>query len=331
MLNGRWPRVTADGRDVATLEAEAAGEEAGGDAEPRLRAAVDQLAVDAVRAQEAAGIDLVTDGQVRWADMGAAVLRALASRDTGHTGLLARTWRATAALTERIVAQPVPGPYSLGRRVEADGDAEGRSAFTLELADVLAGELRALAAAGCPMVLVEEPAAVSIGAADGERALFAVAQQRLLALAPDLHAMLVIVGGSAWGVGAATILSAPYRSYLFDLVAGPDNWYLVRAAAGDRGVVCGALQAPSGQDQVPTVVWAAQYAASANGRGPERVGVTNASSLVDLAPAEAGAVLEVLARAAGLATLPPAEAVAEGLDPRTYPMGLGRRNRRRKP
>jgi methionine synthase II (cobalamin-independent) len=325
MLNGRWPRVTSTGIDVAALETEATGT-----AGAAGREAVEALIADAVRAQEAAGFDLIVDGQVRWSDPGAAVLRALADGDTGDGGLLVRTWRSTASLTDRATAQVVPGPYSLCRRVQAGLDAEARSTFTGEMADALGGELRALAAAGCPMVQVDEPHAVAIGADAAERALFADAQARLLAAAPGLHAMLLVTGGSAWEAGADTILSAGYRSYLFDLIAGPDNWYLVRAAEGDRGIVCAALQATSPLDQGPTLDWAARYAASANGRGPDRVGLANASSLDTLAPEAAAEALQTLANAARLGTLAPAEAVDQGIDPRTYPPTLVRRRRPRK-
>ena len=88
------------------------------------------------------------------------------------------------------------------------------------------------------MALVEEPAAIGIGTSgststdDAERALFADGEARLLADRPALHAMLAMTGGSAWPAGAATILDAPYQSYLFDLIDGPDNWHLVRAVAG---------------------------------------------------------------------------------------------------
>ncbi len=334
MLSGRWPRIAADGSRLASLEQEVASFEAPGPAQQaaqvRLAAAVDRLVEEVVQAQEAAGLDLVTDGQVRSADPGSDLLRAFQTGRTGDRGLLVRSWRATSALTDRTVAQTVPGPYSLGRRVTEGQEAGARSDFTLELADRLGGELRALAAAGCPVVLVEEPAAVAIGTDDAERALYANAQARLLAPAPDLHAMLVIAGGSAWEAGAETILAAPYRSYLFDLIAGPDNWYLVRATPGDRGIVCGALDARSRADQAPVLDWAARYAASANGRGPERVGVSNASSLEALAPDAAREALATLARAARLAVLPPTELVAAGMDPRTFPTGHGRVNRRRR-
>ena len=325
MLNGRWPRVTSTGIDLAALEAKATGT-----AVEARREAIEVLVTDVVRAQEAAGFDLIVDGQVRWPDTGAAVLRALADGFTGGDGLLVRTWRSTAALTDRATAQVVPGPYSLGRRVRAGLDAEARSTFTAEMADALGGELRALAAAGCPMVQVDEPDAVAIGADAAEQALFADAQTRLLAAAPDLHAMLLVTGGSAWEAGADTILAAPYRSYLFDLIAGPDNWYLVRAVEGERGVVCAALEATSPLDQGPTLDWAARYAASANGRGPDRVGLANASSLDALAPDAAAEALRTLAGAARLGTLAPAEAVDQGIDPRTYSARLVRRQRQRK-
>jgi len=88
--------------------------------------------------------------------------------------------------------------------------------------------------------------------------------------------------------------------------------------------VCAALRAPSTRDQAPLLVWAARYAASANGRGPDRVGLSNASSLASLDVAAARASLEAIARAARLAALDPADAVAAGLDRRTFAQPPGR-------
>jgi hypothetical protein len=329
MLHGRWPRVSAGGASLANLEADVAR---GRVPLSRLEAATEELVAEVVGVQVAAGLDLVTDGQVRWADPGAAVLRALGDGDTGADGLLVHAWRSTAALTDGVAAQSITGPYSLGLRVYEGRDAERRTEFTLELAARLAGELTALAAAGCPMVLVEEPAAVGIGTSgststdDAERGLFASAQAGLLADRPALHAMLVVTGGSAWPAGA------PYQSYLFDLIDGPDNWYLVRAAPGDRGIVCGAHRAESVADQLPELVWAARYAASANARGLERVGVANGASIADAAPDAIRRAAEALARASRLAPLPLDEAIAQGLDPRTirqpFDPPTGRRRRR---
>ena len=180
------------------------------------------------------------------------------------------------------------------------------------------------------MAVVEEPGAVTVGEDEAERELFADAQSALLRDAPALHAMLAISGGSAWEAGAETILAAPYQSYLFDLVAGPDNWHLVRAVPGDRGVVCGALRADSAADQAPELVWAARYAASSNGRGLERVGLANAGSLDGLSADDLRRAATALARAAYLATLPLEQAVAEGLDPRTIEQPSDPPTRRRR-
>lgn len=321
IVHGAWPRTLDDGPDLDALEADVAAGRAGPDT---LRDAVERAVARVVAVQVEAGIDLVTDGQVRWPDLGGAALAGLS--DGSHP--LLEAWRETAALTDRPVAQAVPGPYSLGRRADRGSpDPDGRRERTLALADGLAAEVRALAEAGCPVVMVEEPRAVDVGEDPGERALFAEAQRRLLALAPDAHAMLVVTGGSAHAAGAEAILAAPYRSYLFDLIGGPDNWYLVRDVPGERGIVCGALAVAEPrtgprdrvpEDPAPLLVWAAAYAASSAGRGPARVGLANASPLRAVRPETAAALAGSLGRAARLASMSREEAVAAGLDPRTF-------------
>ena len=96
-------------------------------------------------------------------------------------------------------------------------------------------ELRALAAAGCPLIEIHEPAATEIGADPTERALFRDAHRRLLDGVEDPHLSLAITGGNADGAGIETLLSARYSSLALDLIAGPDNWRLVVATPGDRG------------------------------------------------------------------------------------------------
>ena len=234
------------------------------------------------------------------------------------------------------VAQAVPGPYTLGRlaiddavamslaagETPPDGDERLRSRadVTIAIAGALADEIEALVAAGCPMVMVEEPDATRIGTDDRERALFAGAGTRLLAKSGGIHAMLVITGGSAHEAGGRTIFTPPWASLLVDLIAGPDNWTLVREAPGDRGIVCAALAVREDGlevDQAPQLVWAAGYAASANGRGIARVGLSNAGSLAGRTPEQARRALGELATAARYAAMPLADAVEAGLDPRT--------------
>ena len=324
MLSGAWPRVTADGIDLNGMEAAIT---AGARPSGSVASVVEGLVKEAVAAQVEAGMGLVTDGHVRWADPAAAVLEAIAARNTGPEGLLVRAWKAVASAVDglggtAVAAQALPGPYSLGRgHPGTRAGARDRMDRALGLAAALAGELAALAAAGCRIAIVEEPAAVLIGEDAAERELFVAVQRRLLAdvaASPALHPMLAVTGGSAAAAGPGVIFAAPYQSHLFDLVAGPDNWYLVRAAPTSRGVVCAALRVTEGApvDRLPELVWAAQYAASAGGRGLDRVGLANATLLDGMRPATARTALATLRRAASLAPMPLAEAVAAGLDPR---------------
>lgn len=319
MLAGSWPRVTIDGVRLDALEA---GLAEGAVPAAKVAAAIERVVVETVAAQVEAGMGLITDGRVRWADPAGALLAAIRDGETGAVGTLVRAWRSTAALADVPVAAVITGPWTLARLdVGGWGDASVVPGRAGELADALASELEALAAAGCPVVVVEEPAAVAIGADERARSGFARAQRRLMRRTPDLHAMLAITGGSAAGAGAETIVGAPYASFLFDLLAGPDNWHLVRAAAPERGIVCAALAAGDGRgaiDQSPQLVWAARYAASSGGRGLGRVGLANAAPLAHLSPEEARRALDALGRATAFSAMAPGDAVAAGLDKRTF-------------
>jgi methionine synthase II (cobalamin-independent) len=250
----------------------------------------------AVRAQETAGIEPVTDGGLPGASDPVAA------------------WQVTASLTERAVKQVLRGPYSLAWPTEAN--ASLREAATLAHAVASNSILRALAAAGCPLIEIHEPSATAIGTDATERALFREAHLRLLDGLDGTHCSLVITGGSADAAGADTILAAPYASLAVDLIAGPDNWRLVADAPGEIGIVCGALSpAADGDDGPEVLLWAAAYAASTGARGPDRVGLATASSLAGLPWPDAIRKIERLGAAARLAEVPASEAVSS-LDPR---------------
>ncbi len=281
-------------------------------------ASSEALAEAAVRAQETAGLEPITDG--------------------GHLGEWhpLDAWRATAALTDRTVKQSVLGPYSAGLAAGAAAGvaggaaasappaawaasgppAEGASAI-LTHAESLNTALRELAAAGCPLIEIHEPAATGIGTDPAARELYREAHRRLLDGVSGTHLSLAITGGDADTVGIETLLAPQYASLAVDLIAGPDNWRLVVATPGDRGIICGALPAADGSDDGPELLlWAAGYAASTGGRGPARVGLATASSLAHLSWPVAVRKLERLGEAARLADLPIEERVRH-MDPRS--------------
>ncbi|HEX8026116.1 MAG TPA: hypothetical protein VF484_07925 [Candidatus Limnocylindrales bacterium] len=246
----------------------------------------------AILAQEAAGLEPLTDGRL-------------------GTGTSLEAWLRAAGRTDRAVKQALQGPYTRSRAYA--GRARERAA--LALAEELRAEVEALADAGCPLVEIEESEAHLIGDDPVERRIFAAAHQRLADGSTGTHLSLSIVGGSAWEAGPAIILGAAYQSLAVDLIAGPENWRLVAATPAERGIVAGALTTRSGDDGPEVLLYAANYAASTNGRGRDRVGLGTSAGLDRLTWPAALEKLQRLGEAVRIASLSPAEAAAQ-LDPR---------------
>lgn len=317
--------------------------------EPLDPARLDALVARVVEAQDAAGLEPVTDGRLRWEGFLGPLTALEGLRASGPAGgrasgsaaatvesppawrhpLTVEAWRFAARATDRAVKQALPGPYSLGRALAGEavagsvaasvaraGEALGREVLTNAFAMVLRAEILALADAGCRLVEIEERDAPLIGPDETERRLFRDAHLALTDGIAGVHLSLAITGGSADAAGIETILAAPYHSLAVDLIDGPDSWRLVRDVPGDRGIVAGAMSPRHPSDDGPELlIWAAGYAASSNGRGPDRVGLATAGSLAGLSWEIAERKLGRLGEAARLASLPAAEA-APLLDPR---------------
>ncbi|HEY8988876.1 MAG TPA: hypothetical protein VIM39_07615 [Candidatus Limnocylindrales bacterium] len=268
---------------------------AGGTAEERIRRTVVDL--------ETAGLELLSDGEP------------LDLTAPPEPAAVVDGWRRATAVASRPVKQVLAGPYSAGRAGPGDRSATA-------WAEALRPTIAALADAGCPFVEIDEFDALAITVVAPERRRFVDAHRRLTDGIDGIHLSLALTGGDLDGAGAATFFDLPYASYAFDLIAGPENWRLIAVAPGDRGIVCGALSAQPGADMTREVlVWAAHYAASTNGRGLERIGLANASSLAALSRAEALARLKVVAEAARMAAIESPDELARVVDPRA----IGRR------
>lgn len=289
-LIGPYPRVLADGTSLDELERQVVA----GRLDARvLREIADECVRDVVGAQESAGLALVSDGQVRHSDLATDVLAALPD----GASFLVEEWAFTARLSQATVKQVVPGPYSLGW---LHGDRRPERA--VDAARALNGVLRSLATAGCAVAEVHEPEAVRIGGDDAERALFMEAHARLLDGVEGMHCSLALMGGEVEPAGARTLLAAPYASYAFDLLRGPEAWRVIAQIPRERGVVCGVVPTePATRGDLALMVWAAHYAASTAGRGLARVALATSGGLRDLDPDAARAKLERLGEAARLA------------------------------
>jgi methionine synthase II (cobalamin-independent) len=256
---------------------------------------------DVIAELAAAGLEPVSDGR------GAA--EALTSGDAMP---IVDAWRLAASSTDRAVKQALVGPYTLAGRTGG-----GDHADPAQMAEPIHEAIAALAAAGCPLVEIEEPAAVGMSVEGGERRRFAEGLDAATAgLGDSIHLSLVLTGGNVDSLGAATIYDLPFSSYAFDLIAGPDNWRLIAQAPADRGIVVGALDpSPLAGDRPELLIWAAQYAASIGGRGLIRVGLANASGLDGLSRDRARAKVRALGDAARAASGSPDD-LAAILDPR---------------
>jgi methionine synthase II (cobalamin-independent) len=294
-----------------------------------------------LRAQEEAGLEPITDGRLACPDLSDLAPR-LAGIERGPTGELRVTglprrsrplavdeWRTAASRTDRAVKQALPGPYTLLKRI--DIGEHDPNAVLMALAEALRDEVQDLAAAGCPLVEIEETEAHRIGEDPIERERFRTAHVRIADGSIDTHLSLSIVGGSAAKAGVETILAAAYASLAVDLIAGPDNWYLVVKTPGDRGIVAGVIEPREGSDDRPELpVWAAHYAASTGGRGLARVGLGSAGGLSRLSWSVAAKKLRSLGEAARIAGLPADQQVA-ALDPRALDIRTAAMGRRAAP
>ncbi len=262
-----------------------------------------------LRAQAEAGLGLLSDGRIHDVDGPIPLSEAwIAARD--------------AALAEGIelpIKLAVHGPWALAARVAgtgpalptASGPADARTA-----AHRLAAALAAVIAAGCPVIEVHEPAATLPADPAGGEAFASDHRLLLSALPADAHATLAITGGDAEALGADAVFAAPYRSHLFDLIAGPDSWRVIAAAPVERGIIVGVADAtgrrPPGLEEI---AWAASYAASLGGRGMTRVGIAPSGNLDALDPARARSLIDLLGEAARLLAGDP-DALVRRLDPR---------------
>lgn len=273
----------------------------------------DEAVVAAIRAQEAAGLEPLTDGRLRDPEFDALI--------DGLVGMAAPfdvvgSWAFAASYTDRAVKQALPGPYSIGWIAVRDGNAQDRDAATRHAAEGLHELVRALAAAGCPLIEIEETEAHRIGEDDAERGRFGAAHKRVTEGIQGTHLSLAIAGGTADKAGIETVMAAPYASLALDLIAGPDNWNLATRAPQDRGIVVGALSARPTPEPKEILLWGAHYAASTARRGTDRVGIGSAGSWADLEWPDGERRLRGLGDAARLAAMPPGEDLRRQLNPK---------------
>src|SRR5262245_8366000 len=149
-------------------------------AEPFLEQAQDDATLLAIRDMERAGLDVITDGEIRRESYSNRFATALEGVDlenpgvaldrTGHPNqvprivgpirrprpVLVRDLAFLRANTDRRVKATIPGPFTMSQQAQDDhyGDDE---ALAMDLAAAVNEEVRALFAAGADVVQLDEP------------------------------------------------------------------------------------------------------------------------------------------------------------------------------
>ena len=140
----------------------------------------DEVAGQVVREQTAAGLDVATDGQVRWYDPISHIARhcdgiqingLLRYFDTNfyfrqpvvsgpirrREPVLRREFEVARAATDRVVKPVLTGPYSLAQGSILEGGYRSRRELARAYAEVLAQEVADLVHAGAALIQVDEP------------------------------------------------------------------------------------------------------------------------------------------------------------------------------
>ncbi len=149
--------------------------------EPFLAEAQDDATVLSIRAQEAAGIDIVTDGEIRRESYSNRFATALEGVDldnpgtaldrSGHPNPVPRVVGAIRrkhavcvddllflrAHTDRMVKVTVPGPFTMAQQAQIDHYGGSRKLAAMDYAAAVNAEIRDLFAAGADVVQIDEP------------------------------------------------------------------------------------------------------------------------------------------------------------------------------
>lgn len=175
---GNYPKIPNRPRP-ARLRAALARFQRGEIGPQELRQVEDEVTIEVIKEQVEAGIDIISDGQIRWEDDQTYIARQLEGfsidglqryLDTNtyfrqpevvgpvrwRSPILVNDYRFAAANSPRTVKAIVTGPYTLAA-LSQDKHYGNRRDLTLALAEALQPEVLALQAAGAPIIQINEP------------------------------------------------------------------------------------------------------------------------------------------------------------------------------
>ncbi len=257
---GSYPKPPEEGRPFTVRKTLHAIER--GQATPEdLAIAQDELVSEVIAEQEAAGIDLVTDGHARWDDILTPFARQIRGFEIGGllrwfdnnvyyrkpicTGSLewggpasVDAYRFAASVATKPVKAVIPGPVTFAR-LSIDEHYGAHEEFVLAIARVLAQEAFELEAAGATVIQIDEPAL--LGAPEDLQ----LAQNAVYLITSELNSAETILAtyfGDAKRLGPE-LFDIRVDGFGFDLISGPENMQLIREVPGEKKVQAGIVDA----------------------------------------------------------------------------------------
>ena len=216
----------------------------------------DEVTIEVIEEQAEAGVDIISDGQVRWDDDQTHIMRGLGNVEIGalqryldtntyyreaeiagavswREPILVRDYRFAAENSPKPVKAVITGPYTLAT-LAVDKHYGSREKLAMALAEELRNEVQALAQAGASMIQVNDPVIVFN---KGDIDLFCRALTRMLD-GVQAETALYTWFGSADGILPA-LLDLPVDTIGLDFVSGRDNWEAVKSVSFSKRLGAG--------------------------------------------------------------------------------------------
>ena len=256
---GNYPKISATAQ-AANLRTAISRFDAGRITQEELDGVVEEVTREAIQEQVEAGIDLVTDGQIRWDDGQTYVARGIKGFNLNgltryfDTNTYFRQpvpqdrleWQGPITVADfkfAMAASPKPvkpvlvGPFTLGHLSQL-GRYSDRASLVLDLANILNQEALALQDAGATIVQLDEPALLK------HKDEFTLFQEASAAVTSGLRikAEVCTYFGDVSGIHSE-FFQLPFQVFGLDFVMGKANFELIRDLPSDRELAAGIVDA----------------------------------------------------------------------------------------
>ena len=230
--------------------------------EAHLERVKDEVTRQVIEEQIDAGVEVITDGQVRWNDAvtyitgkikGFKITGLLRYFDTNTfyrepvcqaeleapEGLVTKDFQFANAISSVPVKALLTGPYTLAKlsKDEHYGDLEK---FAVRVATILGEETKRLADSGATIIQFDEPAILKF---KSDLAVFKKVWAKLASYFPnDIETVLFLNFGNAADI-LPQILSLPVTTIGLDLATQDENWKALAKSSFNKKLVAGIIDA----------------------------------------------------------------------------------------